>query len=252
MNRWFLSLIAAGFITQSSHYAYAESHCGPEALGTLRTLTLKREFVGYGSEQYQRLPLSSREVVLTFDDGPNPDTLDSVLETLAAECVKATFYMTGANLNKHPALARRVVAEGHSVGLHSFAHPQLPSMSEEEQLTDLKKGLQAYGDAFGTEPASYRFPFLAETPTILNALKNKQMTVASMDLGIKDYWPNDMQVEALVSRLTQSLETSGGGILLMHDANAPTAQALPQLLKTIKNQGYKIVHIDWQKDPVTQ
>lgn len=255
MKNWSLSLMMCGFIAAASppvvlaQSSSVESACAPDALGTSRTLTLKREYVGYGSEQYGLLPLEPGEVVLTFDDGPLPETLDRVLKTLANECVKATFYMTGANLAKHPELGRRVVQAGHSAGLHSFAHPPLASMPVAEQLADLDKGLEAFADVFGTEPASYRFPFLAETPAILKVLKEKNITVASMDLGIEDYWPNDMQVPALVGRLKEELDRSKGGILLIHDANGPTADALPALLKTIKDKGYKIVHLRWEDAP---
>lgn len=252
MKNWSLSLMMCGFIAAATppvvlaQPSSVEPACSPDALGTSRTLTLKREYVGYGSEQYGRLPLEPGEVVITFDDGPRPETLDRVLKALVDECVKATFYMTGANLVEHPELGRRVVQAGHSAGLHSFAHPPLYSMPEADQLADLDKGLQTFADVFGSEPASYRFPFLAETPAILAALKAKQITVASMDLGIEDYRPNDMETPALVGRLKKQLDHSGGGILLMHDANGPTADALPALLKAIKEKGYKVVHLRWE------
>lgn len=255
MKRWSLSLVMGGLIAAAAPFTVlaqpdsAEPACAPDALGTSRTLTLKREFVGYGSEQYGRLPLEPGEVVITFDDGPRPETQDRVLKALADECVKATFYMTGTNLVEHPELGLRAVQAGHTTGLHSFAHPQLPSLPVAEQLADLDKGLQAFVDVFGVEPASYRFPFLAETPTTLKVLKEKNITVASMDLGIEDYWPNDMQTPAMVERLKKALDRSKGGILLIHDANGPTADALPALLKTIKDKGYKIVHLRWEDAP---
>lgn len=225
--------------------AGAAPACGPDALGTSRTLTLKREYAGYGREQYGPLPLQKDEVVLTFDDGPLPATIDRVLDTLAAQCVKATFFMTGANLSRHPELGRRVVQAGHTPALHSYAHPALASLPVAEQLADLEQGLQAFASVFGKPPAAYRFPFLAETPAMLAALKEKQITVASMDLGIQDYHPNDMRTETLVGRLAAQLQRTGGGIVLMHDANGPTAEALPALLKTIKDKGYKVVHLRW-------
>lgn len=241
------------FVTAVSPFmAFAQTDttgqaCAPDALGTSRILRLKREYVGYGREQYGQLPLQPGEIVLTFDDGPLPETLDSVLKTLAKECVKATFYMTGANLSKHPELGKRVVQAGHTVGLHSFAHPHLSSMPVTEQLSDLEAGLKIFTEVFGHEPATYRFPFLEETPAILAVLKEKKITIASLDLGIQDYWPNDMQPSALVTRLVEQLDRTGGGILLIHDANGPTADALPQLLRVIKDKGYRVVHLRWEE-----
>jgi len=220
--------------------------CAPDALGTSRVLTLKREYAAYGTAQHVALPLEKGEVVLTFDDGPNPETIEGVLQTLASECVKATFFMTGANLAKHPELGQRVLQAGHTPALHSFAHPFLKSMPVNEQLADLAQGMQSFADVFGYAPAAYRFPFLEETPAILAQLKERKVTVASIDVGIDDYSPNDMSTAALVGRLVERLRQTGGGIVLMHDANGPTAAALPALLRAIRDHGYKIVHLRWE------
>jgi len=249
MKAWsyFLLLCAgAGAGLPSAGWAHTDTACAPGALGTSRTLTLKREYVGYGKAQYGALPLLKGEVVLTFDDGPLPETMDRVLDTLAAQCVKATFFMTGANLAKHPELGRRVVQAGHTPALHSFAHPFLKSMPVAEQLADLEKGIQTFASVFGSAPAAYRFPFLEETPTILAALKERKITVASTDLGIDDYMPNDQRADTLVGRMVERLNQNGGGLILMHDANRPTAEALPALLKAIKDKGYKVVHLRWE------
>ncbi|KQZ28252.1 hypothetical protein ASD58_12540 [Duganella sp. Root1480D1] len=224
----------------------AVAACAPEALGTSRVLTLKREYTAYGTVQHGALPLEKGEVVLTFDDGPNPETLDRVLQALASQCVKGTFFMTGANLASHPELGQRVVQAGHTPALHSFAHPFLKSMPDNEQLADLARGMQTFSGVFGYGPAAYRFPFLEETPAILAQLKQRKITVASIDVGIDDYSPNDMSTAALVARLVERLRHSGGGIVLMHDANGPTAEALPALLKAIRDNGYKVVHLRWE------
>jgi peptidoglycan/xylan/chitin deacetylase (PgdA/CDA1 family) len=220
--------------------------CAPEALGTSRVLTLKHEYAAYGTAQHGPLPLEKGEVVLTFDDGPNPETIDRVLKTLDAQCVKATFFMTGANLARHPELGQRVVQAGHTPALHSFAHPFLKSMPVNEQLADLAQGVETFTEVFGHAPAAYRFPFLEETPAILAKLKEGKVTVASVDVGIEDYSPNDMSTAALAGRLVDRLRQTGGGIVLMHDANGPTATALPVLLQAIRDNGYKVVHLRWE------
>lgn len=226
--------------------AGAGAACGPDALGTSRVLTLKREYATYGTVQHAALPLEKGEVVLTFDDGPNPETLDAVLKTLEAQCVKATFFMTGDNLARHPELGRRVVEAGHTPALHSFAHPLLQSLPADQQLADLEQGMQSFVRVFGYATPAYRFPFLAETPSIIAELKERKVTVASIDVGIDDYPPNDTRSPALVGRLLERLRQTGGGIVLMHDANAPTAQALPALLKSLRDNGFKVVHLRWE------
>jgi len=218
--------------------------CGADKLGTARTLTLKREAELYGASQHAPLPLKKGEVVLTFDDGPVPETTPLVLKALADQCARATFFMVGANLEKSPELARRVVAEGHSAGVHSQTHPHLSAMSVPEQLNDFRHVQAAYRTVFGKATPAYRFPFLEETPAMLGALKEAGITVVSIDLGINDWLPEDT-TDILVQRLVKSLDATGGGIILMHDVNVPTAQALPALLKLLKQRGYSVVHLEW-------
>lgn len=243
---WRLLVLACAIGAAGAPVAAQAAACAPDALGTARTLTLKREHAGYGKEHYAALPLRKDEVVLTFDDGPNPATMERVLDALAAHCARATFFMTGANLAKHPELGRRVAEAGHTPALHSYAHPVLKQMPEADQLADLEKGIAAFAAVYGGAPAAYRFPFLDDTPAIMAALKTRQIAVASTDLGILDYHPNDMRTSTLVRRLEEQLDQRGGGIILMHDANPPTAEALPALLKAIRDKGYKLVHLRWE------
>ena len=233
-------LLAA--LAGSAHAA----ECGPDKLGTERTITLKREGALYGAQQHTALPLKQGEVVLTFDDGPSPENTQLVLKALSDQCAKATFFMIGEHIAQQPELARRVVAEGHSAGIHSYTHPHMAATGAEAQLADLKKTLDVYRATFGASAPAYRFPFLEETPTLLAALKQADITVASIDLAINDWLPDDT-TEILVKRLSDNLDKSGKGIILMHDANIPTARALPALLKVLKDKGYKVVHLEWAK-----
>src|SRR5215813_12741559 len=97
----------------------------PQALNTSRTIVVgPADFPMVGKQQYmETFRLKDREVILTFDDGPIAPHTDKVLDALAAECVKATFFMMGANVAEAPHFARRAYDEGHSVGTHTFSHP---------------------------------------------------------------------------------------------------------------------------------
>ncbi|MFS2003240.1 polysaccharide deacetylase family protein [Duganella sp. CT11-25] len=240
------STVAHALILAALTGSAVAAECGPDTLGTERTITLKREGALYGAHQHNALPLQKGEVVLTFDDGPVPEYTPMVLKALADQCAKATFFMIGERLTQYPQLARRVVGEGHSTGIHSYKHEHMAALSADEQLADLKKTQDIYRATFGTATPAYRFPFLEETPTLLAALKQADLTVASIDFGINDWLPDDT-TEILVKRLTESLDKSGKGIILMHDANIPTAKALPALLKVLKDKGYKVVHLEWEK-----
>lgn len=233
----------AAVISTAALAAPPVADCGPDKLGTARTITLARDGALYGAHQHAPLPLQKGEVVLTFDDGPVAGT-EQVLMALAAQCARATFLMTGEHLEQSPALARRVVAAGHTAGLHSHVHPHLSQLSAAQQLDDLAKAQAAYQSVFGVQTPAYRFPYLEEAPATLAALKAQNITVLSIDLGILDWQPEDTTA-ILAARLRESLDKSGGGILLMHDANGPTVAALPTLLQVIKEKGYKVVHLEW-------
>lgn len=225
----------------------AWADCGPDALGTSRTLTLKREAVAYGRAQHDALPLQPGEVVLTFDDGPRPESTPIVLEALRKHCVRATFFMNGEPMARHRELAQRVQAEGHSVGMHGFQHLAFGTLPEAEQRADLEAMQQAYRQALGGSAPAYRFPFLAETPALMAALKAQGITVMSVDTGVDDWLP-DQTPRMLADRLAERLQGTGGGIVLMHDAQDQTARAMPLLLDTLKARGMRVVHLAWEAE----
>ncbi|MFG6433760.1 polysaccharide deacetylase family protein [Roseateles sp. LYH14W] len=224
----------------------AEPTCGADVLGTSRTVTLKREGAAWGTAQHAALPgLAPGEVVLTFDDGPRPESTPAVLKALADHCVKATFFMNGEPLTRHPALARQVRDAGHTVGMHGYRHDNFSQLPAEDQGRDLKAMMAAYVDVLGEAPASYRFPFLAESPVLLKALATLGITVMSVDAGAEDWLP-DQTPQMLADKLLGQLGRSGGGIVLLHDAQDQTARAMPFLLQALKGKGYRVVHLRWE------
>lgn len=225
--------------------AIAQPACGADALGTSRMLTLKREGAAWGAAQHAALPLAAKEVVLTFDDGPRPESTPLVLKALAEQCVQASFFMNGEPMRQHAALARQVREAGHSVGMHGYRHDHFPQLSSSAQLADLDAMVATYRAALGGEPAAYRFPFLEETQPLLTALRERGLTVMSIDAGAEDWLP-DQTPQMLADKLLGQLAKSGGGIVLLHDAQDQTARALPSLLQTLKAKGYRVVHLRWE------
>lgn len=221
--------------------------CGADKLGTSRTIMLERGAGGaFGTAQHTALPgLARGEVVLTFDDGPVAMLTPKVLDALKAECARATFFMKGENIDANPDLAHRAVADGHSAGLHSYAHPHLGTLSEAAQMDDLARGQAAYRKVFGVLPASFRFPFLEETPLLMATLAKQGVAIFSIDMAITDWQPEDTTA-ILADRLGKALDEKGGGIIVMHDVNPPTAEAITALLRVLKDKGYKVVHLEWR------
>ena len=129
--------VAAGvlaFFSFSSAAMAGECPGNPDALGTSRVISLDpAELKQLGTIQYkQTLPLEDHEVVLTFDDGPIPPNTDKVLDALAAECVKATFFVVGEMARAHPAALQRAYREGHSIGTHTEHHAHLDRMTADK------------------------------------------------------------------------------------------------------------------------
>ncbi|WP_162254488.1 polysaccharide deacetylase family protein [Pelomonas sp. Root1444] len=217
--------------------------CAADALGTQRVLQLPREGAAYGSP-HARLPLAANEVVLTFDDGPKPGVTERVLQALKAECAKATFFMNGEPMLQNPALAQRVRAEGHTVAMHGHKHLAFGQLPAKDQLADLEAMQKAYRHVIGGDAAAWRFPFLAETPDLRDALRKQNVTVMSVDTGVED-WVQGQSPEVLAERLVKGLREKGGGVVLLHDVHDQTAAALPLMLRRLKQDGWRLVHLQW-------
>lgn len=229
----------------------AQAACPPGALGTSRTQIIGNNGgLAIGLKTYpQTLALADHEVVLTFDDGPLPGTTPAVLDALAKECVQATFFLIGRNSAASPALVRREVAEGHTVGHHTYSHPSLTlrGLTDAAARADIDRGFAAddraaYGSA-GTEPRVpfFRFPGFGDTKPLLDWLGGRNITLFGADLWASDWL--EMTPDAELALVMRRLQQERRGILLLHDSRPATAAMLPDLLAALKKGGYKVVHL---------
>src|SRR5215831_2621418 len=223
----------------------AECPGNPEALGTSRTIVVDPlEHPRLGGMQYREsLPLEDHEVVLTFDDGPLPPRTNHVLDTLASECVKATFFLVGKMATTYPDVVRKIVAAGHTVGTHSQNHPlrlhKVPLAKAEQEISD---GIASVTAVLGEPPAPFfRIPGLARTTAIDQYLASQNLMTWSADFPADDW--TRISPAQVYSRALQRVEANGKGILLLHDIHARTVEALPALLHELKRRGYRIVHV---------
>ena len=114
-----------------------------------------------------RLPRGARGVVLTFDDGPDPETTPKVLDALDAHGAKATFFVIGKKAEAHPELVREIVRRGHTVGMHSYAHHRLFSLKSPSYVrADLTRALAVLGGILGERPTLFRPPIGHTNPII--------------------------------------------------------------------------------------
>jgi peptidoglycan/xylan/chitin deacetylase (PgdA/CDA1 family) len=241
--------IAAAGVFVFSGTARAEDCPGhPDAMGTSRVLVVEPgEFSQIGIMQYhQSLPLNDKEVVLTFDDGPVPRYSNAVLDTLAAQCVKATYFLVGAMARAYPATVRRIYEEGHTIGTHTEDHPaRMQKLPIEKIRQEIDQGIADVGAALGdpTELAPFfRIPGLARTDAIDDELAARSLIVFSSDT-VADDWHRRIKPADIVSRAMSRLEARGKGILLLHDIHPATVAALPELLAKLKAAGFHIVHV---------
>src|SRR5690349_9498824 len=243
-----VAVLSSGCIFAGASAAVAGPNCtnNPDVLGTSRVITVRpSDFPRIGTEQYaESLRLKNREVVLTFDDGPIPENSSKVLDALAAECVKATFFMMGMNVAEAPRLVRRAYNEGHSIGTHTFNHPHLDEMPLEKAKQNIELGIEAVTEALGKgrSPAPFfRAPYLGITKDLEKYLYARGLMVWDIDVDSLD-WSLESPEKVIESTLAV-LEKKGKGILLMHDIKANTARAMPVLLSELKRRGFRIVHV---------
>ncbi|HEX4556704.1 MAG TPA: polysaccharide deacetylase family protein [Xanthobacteraceae bacterium] len=235
----------------------------PDALGTARILAVDPATTPrVGRKQFAAtLPLAPKEVVLTFDDGPWPGPTNKVLDALRHECVRATFFLLGRNAAAHPALARRELAEGHTLAHHTYSHPLLGRVSMAAAEREIDRGIAAderatYGSsgqavdaAADTQPTQssppktpfFRFPGFAASPALLNRMAARKFTVFGADLWASDWNPMSpgRQLRLVLSRL----DAAGRGIVLFHDTKQQTAAMMPAFLRALKARGYRVVHV---------
>jgi peptidoglycan/xylan/chitin deacetylase (PgdA/CDA1 family) len=246
---WFFCVAIVLFAWSDISPASSAETCNGnnDALGVSRIIAVDpREHTRIGTMQYREtLPLADHEVVITFDDGPIPKYTSRILDTLASECVKATFLMVGEMAKAHPDEVRRVFAAGHTIGTHSYSHPfTFRRMNEQQAGKEIDAGIEAVQNALGdpTELAPFfRVPgFLTAKPTEA-ALAARGLMTWSADFPADD-WKKITSAE-IVKRAMSRLEAKGRGILLLHDIHERTVEALPIILRELKAHGYHIVHV---------
>lgn len=222
----------------------AMASCDSTALGTERTISVEPG-ARVGRKHFPAtLPLAPKEIVLTFDDGPWPGTTDSILAALRAQCVKATFFMLGRSAASWPQIARRVAADGHTIGHHTYSHPLLRYMTQKSAEAEIDRGIRAIEDALGnpgTTAAFFRFPGFASSPALLDLARQRGMAVFGADVWASDWDPMGPDTELRL--ILQRIEASHGGIVLFHDTKKQTAAMLPAFLRALKQRGYRVVQV---------
>src|SRR5204863_3542165 len=189
------------------------------------------------------------QVAITFDDGPDPRWTPKILDILKAANVKAAFFLVGVNAERYPGLVRRIVAEGHEIGNHTYYHPNLALCWPEHIRVELNATQLLIETITGRSTTLFRPPYAADTsPSKITELIPLQL---AQDLGylvvLENIDPQDWArpgTDVILQRVKQ--QRRDGSIILLHDAGGDreqTVEALPRILDYLKTRGDSIVSI---------
>lgn len=186
-------------------------------------------------------PIKQKWIALTFDDGPDPNVTPHILSLLNQYHAKATFFCMGAKVKRNPKIANRIIAQGHEIGNHTYHHRKIQHLSIKELKHEIDLSQQITSQTTGFRPELFRPPEGIYNTKIVELAKNNQLKVImwSWDQDTKD-WTNP-STSFIVNKVTKN--ASNGDIVLFHDTQVVTAQALKQILSTLSKQGYQFVTV---------
>jgi len=241
--------------TNSSFTTTIPACSNPNALGLSRIVQIDTTGgPAFGTEHFKQYDfLRDKEIVLTFDDGPWPGNTPMVLKALQDNCLKATFFEIGEHATWAPELSKALAAAGMTIGSHTWSHKDLakkPYASDIEQAkAEIEMGVSAVHMAVdGPIAPFFRFPDLQMPPDLMTYLGTRNIATFSTDIDTFDF--KIRKPEEVIKSVMTKLAKNGKGILLMHDFQHATAEAMPELLVQLKAAGYKVVHMV-PKDQVT-
>ena len=183
---------------------------------------------------------TEKKIALTFDDGPTPYTLE-VLELLKKYNAKATFFCIGKNIAAHPEIIKKVIAEGHFVGNHSYSHSKFFDFYNADKITEELQKTDELLEKFTSKKANFfRPPYGVTTPSIRRALKITGHKVIGWNIRSLDGGTTNQ--ELILNRIKKRV--SPGGIVLLHDTATHSVLFLEQFLQFLQQNKYQVVSIE--------
>lgn len=190
-------------------------------------------------EEPVTLDPEGKYIALTFDDGPHATVTPRILETLSQHGVTATFYMLGSQVEYYPSLAKQVLDEGHEIGDHTLSHKDLTRLAQSQVKEEIQNSSSNILEATGSLPKSLRPPYGAFNDSVGEIARELDLPVIMWSVDSLD-WKN-RDAKAINHEIMTTVHP--GAIVLMHDIHATTADALPQLLTSLKNEGYEFLTV---------
>ena len=183
-----------------------------------------------------RVSSQSQQVALTFDDGPTPGVTELILDELKRRDVLATFFMIGERVAAHPDLARRVAAEGHEIGNHTYTHPKLNTLPDQQVALEIQQTQDIILKVTQQTPVSFRPPYLAFRKNQAPLAQAKGLNIICGDVDSRDWSePGEEKILELIFA-----KTSSGSIIICHDRHQQTANCIGSILDGLIQRGFKI------------
>ncbi|MEJ2867532.1 polysaccharide deacetylase family protein [Actinomycetospora sp. OC33-EN08] len=195
------------------------------------------------SREPARITAGTPLVALTFDDGPTPERTPYVLDVLKAKGAKATFFFQGDQVEKYPDIARRALAEGHAVGLHSYEHVYFPDLDQAGARAQIVRAEETLTAALGVRPTMWRYPF-GEASPVADAVLAERRLVGGVGWDWRSNLKGDFEcpgADALVRFVVT--ESRDEAVILLHDGGdaitcpAPQWDYLPRAIDQVRDKG---------------
>jgi len=184
---------------------------------------------------------NTRQIAISFDDGPANAYTPAILHVLQLYSVPAVFFCIGKNIGGQEALLKQIKDEGHIIGNHSFSHHfWFDLFSTKKMLADVQLMSETANDVTGSRPLLFRPPYGVTTPNMRNVMKRSGFTaigwnIRSLDTVIQEE-------EQLFQKIDKQLQP--GAIVLLHDTSKTTLNILPRFIESARSKGYEFVRID--------
>lgn len=197
----------------------------------VKTYALRDDILIHGN-------INLKEVALTFDDGPRPEIAREMLNVLGRYRARATFFVVGSMVDQHPRLVRRMMNEGHEVANHSYSHPRLDGMTEDEIRTELARCDRAVFEATGARTNLFRPPGMRYDGTVLRAAQSLGYVTVHWNVAAQDFKPQPAQI--IADKVLSTVRP--GSVVLLH-GHPDTLAALPTIVEELSRQGYRFVTV---------
>jgi peptidoglycan/xylan/chitin deacetylase (PgdA/CDA1 family) len=234
----FFVLLAILFFTKASMFFYVILFIAFLAITTWGTFDIRLSY--FANAICKKKSIQRKAIAITFDDGPHEKTSE-VLDVLSKFKAKGTFFCIGQQIEKHPEILKRIIAEGHVVGNHSYSHSNKNGFfSTQKIVSEIEQTNTMIFQFINNKPKLYRPPFGVTNPNIARAVAKTNQVIIGWNIRSLDTVIENENT--ILERIKNKVKP--GAIILLHDTSAKTVSVLEQLLLFLQSESYEMVTVD--------